>query len=146
MAMLLIQSNTPGLLHINGQFCGRVDESPHAYLTRTDDRGYLSFQPFSDDMTPLPVKSVSNRISCSLRMRAFMRCSGRKAYVRSKSAPHPMRTAPRPKAVFPRRHRILSNDPPPTETHCVPIARLPACALRCTMPMNTGSICCVPNV
>lgn len=53
MAMLLIQSNTPGLLHINGQFCGRVDESPHTYLTRTDDRGYLSFQPFSDDMTPL---------------------------------------------------------------------------------------------
>ena len=43
MALLLIQSHTPGLLTVNGQFCGRVDDSPHTYITHADDRGYLSF-------------------------------------------------------------------------------------------------------
>lgn len=53
MAMLLIQSNTPGLLTLNGQFCGRVDDSPHTYLTHRDDRGYLAFMPYNDAYLPL---------------------------------------------------------------------------------------------
>lgn len=53
MAMLLIQSNTPGLLTLNGQFCGRVDDSPHSYLTHRSDRGYLFFSPFDDARSSL---------------------------------------------------------------------------------------------
>ena len=53
MALLLIQSHTPGLLTVNGQFCGRVDDSPHTYITHADDRGYLSFLPLTDGFMPL---------------------------------------------------------------------------------------------
>ena len=53
MTMLLIQSNTPGLLTLNGQFCGRVDDSPHSYLTHRSDRGYLFFSPFDDARSSL---------------------------------------------------------------------------------------------
>lgn len=53
MAMLLIQSHIPGLLTLNGQFCGRVDDSPHTYLTHRDDRGYLFFAPYDNAYLPL---------------------------------------------------------------------------------------------
>lgn len=53
MAMLLVQSQTPGLLTINGQFCGRVDEAAHTYMTHRDERAYLSFCPFDDAFLPL---------------------------------------------------------------------------------------------
>lgn len=60
MAMLLIQSNTPGLLTLNGQFCGRVDDSPQSYLTHHSDRGYLFFTPF-DDTRPSLTREIRIR-------------------------------------------------------------------------------------
>ena len=53
MAMLLIQSKTPGLLTVNGQFCGRVDESAQTFMTHRDERVYLSFSPFDSAYLPL---------------------------------------------------------------------------------------------
>ena len=53
MSMLLMQSQSPGLLTINGQFCGRLDASPHTYMTHADERIYLSFLPFDDALAPL---------------------------------------------------------------------------------------------
>lgn len=53
MALLRIQSHTPGLLTVNGQFCGRVDDSPHTYITHADDCGYLMLTPLTDGFLPL---------------------------------------------------------------------------------------------
>lgn len=53
MALLLIQSHTPSLLTVNGQFCGRVDDSPHTYVTHDDERGYLALTPLTDSFLPL---------------------------------------------------------------------------------------------
>lgn len=45
LPMLLIESKQPGLLYVNGQFCGKLD-GQQTFIAHQDDRVYLELRPF----------------------------------------------------------------------------------------------------
>ena len=53
--VLYIESRTPGLLHINGFFCGPLEEDAQAYPLGRNAEIYIQFFPYAVGSAPLSV-------------------------------------------------------------------------------------------
>ncbi len=57
-AIVLMESAARGLLQVNGQFCGPVDEQGQAFPAGRDAEIYIQFTPFDEQVRPLTAELI----------------------------------------------------------------------------------------